>query len=89
MPSLDSVVDRTLQSFGVLVYAFLYAPILVVVIYAFNESREVQVWEGLGLRYWASTWSDATIRNSLVLSLWTAALNAVLATVLGTGKSVV
>ena len=88
VPSLDSVVDRTLQSFGVLVYAFLYAPILVVVIYAFNESREVQVWEGLGLRYWASTWSDATIRNSLVLSLWTAALNAVLATVLGTAAAI-
>lgn len=84
----DTVVDRALSTWGALVYLFLYAPILVVVIYAFNESREVQVWDHLGLAYWGQTWGDATIRSALVLSLWTAATNAVIATVLGTAAAI-
>jgi spermidine/putrescine transport system permease protein len=80
--------DRLLGAGGVLVYVFLYAPILIVVIYAFNDSREVQVWDHLGLGYWGQTWSDPTIRSSLVLSLWTAATNAVIATVLGTAAAI-
>jgi spermidine/putrescine transport system permease protein len=84
----DTVVDRALAAWGAIVYLFLYAPILVVVIYAFNESREVQVWDHLGLAYWSQTWGDATIRSALVLSLWTAAANAVIATVLGTAAAI-
>jgi spermidine/putrescine transport system permease protein len=83
----DLAADRGLQAFGGLVYLFLYAPIVVVVVYAFNQSREVQVWNGFGLRYWTTTWSDPTIRSSLALSLWTAGANAALATVLGTAAA--
>ena len=72
---------------GALVYMFLYAPILVVVVYAFNDSRDVQVWGHLGLGYWGETWRDPTIRSSFTLSLWTAAANAVLATALGTAAA--
>jgi spermidine/putrescine transport system permease protein len=79
----DALVDRLLGLGGVLVYVFLYAPIVVVVIYAFNDSRDVQVWDHLGLSYWGETWRDPTIRSSFTLSLWTAGVNAVLATALG------
>jgi spermidine/putrescine transport system permease protein len=80
----DGAVDRVLGAGAALVYVFLYAPIAVVVIYAFNDSRLVEVWRGFGLSWWGETWRDAGIRHALVLSLWTAATNAVLATVLGT-----
>jgi spermidine/putrescine transport system permease protein len=83
----DRVVDGALRAFGSLVYVFLYAPIVVVIIYAFNQSRLVEVWNGFGLHYWASTWSDPTVRASFVLSLWTAATNSVLATALGTAAA--
>jgi len=83
----DAIVDRLLGLGGGLVYVFLYAPIVVVVIYAFNDSRDVQVWSHLGLGYWGETWSDPTIRSSFTLSLWTAAANALLATVLGTAAA--
>jgi spermidine/putrescine transport system permease protein len=83
----DALTDRLLGVWGWLVYLFLYAPIVVVVLYAFNESRDVQVWDHLGLGYWSQTWSDPTIRSALVLSLWTAAANALIATVLGTAAA--
>lgn len=83
----DVIVDRLLGIGGLLVYVFLYAPIVVVVIYAFNDSRDVQVWDHLGLSYWGQTWSDPTIRSSFMLSVWTAGANAVLAMVLGTAAA--
>jgi spermidine/putrescine transport system permease protein len=83
----DGAVDRVLGAGAALVYVFLYAPIAVVVIYAFNDSRLVEVWRGFGLTWWGETWRDAGIRHALILSLWTAATNAVLATVLGTAAA--
>jgi spermidine/putrescine transport system permease protein len=83
----DRAVDLLLGGFGGLVYVFLYAPIVVVVIFAFNESREVQVWDHFGLSYWSTTWHDAEIRRAFILSVWTAAANAALATALGTAAA--
>jgi spermidine/putrescine transport system permease protein len=83
----DAWANRSLLTGGTLVYAFLYLPILVVVIYAFNDSRLVDVWHGLGLRWWKLTWQDESIRKALFLSLWTAGTNAVVATVLGTAAA--
>jgi spermidine/putrescine transport system permease protein len=84
----DRTVDATLRLGGFLVYAFLYAPILIVVIYAFNDSRLVEVWRGFGLSWWGETWRDESIRRALVVSLSTAAVNAVLATVLGSAAAI-
>lgn len=86
--STDRLVDWLLQFGGVLVYAFLYAPILVVVIYAFNDSRLVEVWRGFGFSWWGETWRDESIRRALTISLSTASVNAVVATVLGTAAAI-
>jgi len=83
----DTAINAALRAFGALTYAFLYLPILIVVIYAFNRGRLVAVWEGFGLRWWGEAWGDEAIRHALVLSLWTAALNAVVATLLGTAAA--
>jgi ABC-type spermidine/putrescine transport system permease subunit II len=84
----DALVDWLFRAGGILVYAFLYAPILVVVIYAFNDSRLVEVWRGFGLTWWGETWRDESIRRALIISLSTATANAVVATVLGTAAAV-
>jgi spermidine/putrescine transport system permease protein len=80
-------VDRALGSVGALVFMFLYLPILVVVIYAFNDSRQVADWSGFGLRWWGEAWRDDSIRRALVLSLETAVANAAIAVVLGTAAA--
>jgi ABC-type spermidine/putrescine transport system permease subunit II len=84
----DRLVDGLFRVGGALVYVFLYAPILVVVIYAFNDSRLVEVWRGFGLTWWGETWADESIRRALLVSLGTASANAVLATALGTAAAV-
>ncbi|KAA6187434.1 extracellular solute-binding protein [Thiohalocapsa marina] len=62
----------------------LLAPLVVLVVYAFNDSRQVTVWQGFSLKWFAVTLQDREIwfafRNSLIIG----GLNAVLATILGT-----
>jgi ABC-type spermidine/putrescine transport system permease subunit II len=85
---VDRLVDGLLRAGGILVYALLYAPILIVVIYAFNDSRLVEVWRGFGFTWWGETWRDESIRRALVVSLSTASANAVVATALGTAAAI-
>jgi ABC-type spermidine/putrescine transport system permease subunit II len=88
LPGGERATEVALRTIGILVYAFFYAPIVVVIVYAFNDSRLVEVWHGLGLTWWGETWTDEGIRGALILSLWTAAANAVLATALGVAAAV-
>jgi spermidine/putrescine transport system permease protein len=83
----DRAVGGALKFHASLVYAFLYLPILVVVIYAFNDSRLVQVWQGFSLRWFGEAWRDETLRHALWISLYTATLTATVSTVLGTAAA--
>jgi spermidine/putrescine transport system permease protein len=83
----DRVVNGALKLHAGLVYAFLYLPILVVVIYAFNDSRLVQVWQGFSTRWFGEAWRDETLRRAFFISVTTASANAVIATTLGTAAA--
>ena len=84
----DRSVDTMLRSQAALVFLFLYLPIAVVVIYAFNDSRLVQIWQGFSTRWFGEAWNDTTLRNGLRISFITATLNAVVATLLGTAAGI-
>jgi putrescine transport system permease protein len=67
----------------VLGFAFLYAPIVILVIYSFNASRLVTVWGGWSLRWYAALAGDRAMIDAALASLGVAAVSAALATVLG------
>jgi spermidine/putrescine transport system permease protein len=75
---------RIVSGWAALVYAFLYAPILVVVIYAFNGGRQVLNWEGFSTKWFGEALSDPTITEPLKNSLVIGISNALVACVLGT-----
>jgi putrescine transport system permease protein len=64
--------------------AFLYVPILILVIYSFNASRLVTVWGGWSTRWYVSLLSNEAMLNAAWVSLRIAFLSACAATVLGT-----
>src|SRR5581483_4908174 len=64
--------------------AFLYLPIVVLVIYSFNASRLVGIWGGWSTRWYAALLADEGMRDSAWISLRIGALSASAATVLGT-----
>lgn len=65
-------------------YAFLYVPIVALVIYSFNASDRVTVWEGFSTRWYGELLRNEQIIDAALLSLRIAAINATVAVVLGT-----
>ena len=66
-----------------LAYAFLYAPIATLVIYSFNASDRVTVWDGFSVRWYGELLRNEQILSAAWLSLRIAVASATLATVLG------
>src|SRR5207302_3112228 len=64
--------------------AFLYLPIVVLVIYSFNASRLVTVWGGWSLRWYTEFLHDRAMLDAAWMSLRVAAVSATIATLLGT-----
>lgn len=64
--------------------AFLYLPIVVLVIYSFNASRLVTVWGGWSTRWYTALFNDRAMLDAAWMSLRVAMMSATLATVLGT-----
>jgi putrescine transport system permease protein len=81
MPGRLSAVNVTAVALGL---AFLYLPIVILVIYSFNDSRLVAVWGGWSLRWYVELWHDRPIIEAAWISLRIAFLSASAATALGT-----
>jgi putrescine transport system permease protein len=64
--------------------AFLYLPILILVIYSFNASRLVTVWGGWSLRWYSEFFNDGAMIDAALMSLRVGVCSASIATVLGT-----
>jgi len=64
--------------------AFLYIPILVLIVYSFNASRLVTVWGGFSLRWYAALFNNQPLMDAAWLSLRIALVSASVATLLGT-----
>ena len=71
----------TCMAFG---YAFLYVPILLLIIYSFNESRLVTVWSGWSVKWYGELLHNQQMLSAAWLSLRIAAMTASFATILGT-----
>jgi putrescine transport system permease protein len=64
--------------------AFLYLPIVILIIYSFNASRLVTVWGGWSLRWYSEFFNDSAMIDAAWMSLRVGATSATLATLLGT-----
>jgi putrescine transport system permease protein len=65
-------------------FAFLYIPILSVIIYSFNESKLVTVWGGFSTKWYGELLADRQMLDAVWLSLRIAAVTATGAVILGT-----
>jgi putrescine transport system permease protein len=66
------------------VYLFLYLPIVVLVVYSFNDSRMVTLWGGWTLKWYGAVFHDQELIRALLLSLKVALATATTSVLLGT-----
>ena len=73
--SIDRLVDRVFRSHAILALVFLYAPIVLVVVFSFNAGERTGELRGLSTRWYGTVFSDrfavSALRNSLTVAAWT------------------
>jgi putrescine transport system permease protein len=65
-------------------YAFLYIPLVLVVVYSFNDSRIATIWGGFSTRWYGELLRNDQVLDATFLSLRIAFTSATAATILGT-----
>ncbi|EKN4690433.1 putrescine ABC transporter permease PotI [Yersinia ruckeri] len=86
LPEVKSVWRRVILLVG---FTFLYAPMLMLVIYSFNSNKLVTVWGGWSIRWYIELFHDSTMLSAVGLSLTIATASATMAVILGTIAAVV
>jgi spermidine/putrescine transport system permease protein len=81
---LARLLDALVTGSGIFGFIFLYAPIVVLVVFSFNASRFVSDWQGLSLRWYGELFQDAAMGAALKNSLIVAVSSTALSTVFGT-----
>jgi putrescine transport system permease protein len=71
----------TTTCFGI---AFLYIPMILLVVYSFNKSKIVPVWGGFSTKWYGVLFESEEVWEAVALSFKIAAVNACFATILGT-----
>lgn len=69
------------------IFLFLYAPIVTLIVLSFNESKYRGRWGGFSLKWYVGLFEDEAIMNALATTLILALLSALIATVFGTAVS--
>jgi ABC-type spermidine/putrescine transport system permease subunit II len=67
-----------------LVLLFMFLPVVVVLVYSFNESRSLTTFDGFSLRWYRKALGDSGLRSSLAVSVEIAVFATLVSTVLGT-----
>ncbi len=74
-----------------LIMLFMYVPIVIVIIYSFNESKLSSVWEGFSWRWYIELFEDESmfeaLRNSLILALSSSTAAAIIGTLGASGMT--
>lgn len=65
-------------------FAFLYIPILILVIFSFNASKLVTVWGGFSTHWYSQMWQNEGLMDAAWITIRVGLLSATLATILGT-----
>jgi putrescine transport system permease protein len=76
--------SRTVQLLCALGYAFVLAPLAVLVVYSFNQSPRVAVWTGFSTRWYANLLSSHELLAAAWTSLKVASISATAAIIVGT-----
>ena len=81
--------SRTQNRFGdrllmALVFLFLYAPIIILIVFSFNAGTSSSVWKGFSLKWYESLLSNRLIMNSVYTTLLVSLLSTIVASIVGT-----
>ncbi len=79
------MVNKALKKiYTFLMFLFLYAPIMVLIVFSFNNSKSRSVWKGFTFKWYLELFNDGDILKALYTTLFIAITSAIISTVIGT-----
>jgi len=75
---------RALRLNAILAFLFLYLPIVVLVVFSFNDSKLAAHWNGFTLKWYGALFTNEAILSAARRSLMIAVISTVIATIIGT-----
>ena len=75
--------NRWLTAFAILVYGFLFAPIVVLIIFSFNNARRVFIWRGFTTEWYGKLFANEDLLEAVFVTFRIAAVAVVVSTVIG------
>lgn len=75
---------KLLKFHSIVVYIFLYLPILLLVVFSFNTERINAVWSGFTLSWYIKLWHDTEVLHSIKNSIFVGIISTLFSTILGT-----
>jgi len=76
--------NRWLTAFAVVTYAFLFAPIVVLIAFSFNDSKRNFQWKGFTLDWYPTVFGNEDLLEALFVTLQVAFVAVLVSTILGT-----
>ena len=74
--------------FTLLVYVFLYAPIVLLIVFSFNATKSNRVWGGFSTQWYVELFHNTRLLGALRTTIILSVLAAVIATILGTAAAI-
>ena len=74
--------------FTLLVYVFLYAPIILLIVFSFNATKSNRVWGGFSLDWYVELFHNTRLLGALRTTIILSVLAAFIATILGTAAAI-
>src|SRR6188474_1972236 len=75
--------NRWLSAYALIVYAFLFAPIVVLIIYSFNTAKRGLVWQGFTFDWYPRLFANDELLDALIVTLEVALVAVIVSTMLG------
>ena len=72
------------STIAILVFAAIYLPIAIIVVYSFNASNSLASWGGWSWTWYAEAWANQDVQDAALRSFWVALVAAVSSSVLAT-----
>jgi len=67
-----------------MIFLFLYAPIIVLIVFSFNDSKSRGVWSGFTLRWYFELFKDREVLRALYYTIFIAITSSLISTIIGT-----
>jgi len=76
-----------MRTYAAFIYAFLYLPIIIIVVFSFNAGHYAMDWQGFSLQWYEIAWNNPFLMKALQNSLIVASCSAFLSMIIGTAAA--